>query len=183
VEDKEKRQVREEDRTAEFLALLGEHELKLASCIHLLVPFWQDAEDILQETKLRLWRDFSTFQPGTDFPAWARTVARYVIRAHFKSNQRKPLCLSSEVEDLILGDLASAPSRPDIRLETLVDCAKRLSAEAMFLMRRCYIDKRTIKDVAAELGRSLPGTYKAISRIRQQLFECVQDRMREENGR
>jgi RNA polymerase sigma-70 factor, ECF subfamily len=172
----------EERRTAEFLALLGQHELKLASCIHLLVPSWQDAEDILQETKLRLWRDFSTYRPGSDFLAWARTVARFVVRARAKQNQRRPLYFSSEVQDLILNRLAAMPERSDWRLELLADCVKRLKRDMLVLLRRYYVDGRKIKDIAAEHGRSLAGTYMALSRVRRELFDCVQDHLHEENS-
>jgi hypothetical protein len=42
--------------------------------------------------------------------------------------------------------------------------------------------KQKIKDMAIELGRSLPGTYSALSRIRRELLECVRERLhREEN--
>ncbi len=169
-----------EQRNREFLVLLSRHELKLAACVHALVPSWQDAEDVLQETKLQLWQEFGTFRPGSDFLAWARTVARYVVRTHFRQSQRKPLFLSSEIGDLVMAKIAGTPEHPSRRLEILADCVKRLSEEALDLLRRCYIDKQKIKDIAAELGRSLTGTYSALSRIRRDLFDCVQERLRRE---
>jgi RNA polymerase sigma-70 factor, ECF subfamily len=170
-------------RNREFLALLGQHELKLAACIHALVPSWQDAEDILQETRIQLWQEFETFRPGSDFLAWARTVARYLVRTHVRRSQRKPLVLSSEVQDLILSRLAVAPAQPDRRLEMLSECVKRLSEDALALLRRCYVDKQKIKDIAVEAGRSLTGTYSALSRIRRELFDCVQEHLRAEDDR
>ena len=34
-----------------------------------------DAEDILQACRLTLWKQFETFEPGTNFLAWARKIA------------------------------------------------------------------------------------------------------------
>ena len=74
------------DSDSEFLALLARHEQPLAACVHALVPNWQEAEEVLQETRVTLWRQFADFQPGSDFQAWARTIARYVSRSHLRRN-------------------------------------------------------------------------------------------------
>ena len=67
------------------MRLLAEHERQLAGYVHTLVPLWQDAEDVLQNTKLRLWEQFDSFQLGTDFAAWAITIAGYMVRTHRKT--------------------------------------------------------------------------------------------------
>ncbi|MDZ7616894.1 MAG: sigma-70 family RNA polymerase sigma factor, partial [Patescibacteria group bacterium] len=99
-------------RDAEFISLLGKHELQLSACVHALVPSWQDAEDVIQETRLQLWREFDKFRPGSNFPAWACTVARYMVLAHFKKNQRKPLLLSSDLADSVTAEILAA-AEPD----------------------------------------------------------------------
>ncbi len=147
-----------ERRNREFLVLLGRHELQVAACIHALVPRWQDAEDILQETRLQLWQEFEKFRPGSDFLAWARTVARYMVRTHHKQSQRKPLLLCDEVENLVMAKIAETPRQPDRRLEVLADCVKKLSEEALHLLRRCYAEKRKIKERRRRDG-PLPGRH------------------------
>lgn len=169
-----------EQLNREFLALLGQYELDLAACVHALVPSWHNAEDILQETRLQLWQEFETFRPGSDFLAWARTVARYVVRKSIAESQRKPLLLSSKVQDLVIDTLIEVYGPSDQRLETLADCIKRLSEGALDLLQRCYIDRKKAKDVAAEMGRSVAGTYMALSRIRRELFDCVEERLHED---
>ena len=105
-----------------------------------------------------------------------------MVRTHIRQSQRKPLFLSGEVGDIITAKIIEMPKLPDRRLEMLADCLKKLSGEALDLLRRCYVDKQKIKDIAAELGRSLTGTYSALSRIRRSLFDCVRERLhREEN--
>jgi RNA polymerase sigma-70 factor, ECF subfamily len=171
-----------ERRDAEFLALMSKHELQLSACVHALVPSWHDAEDIIQETRLRLWRDFGNFRTGTDFAAWACTIARYVVRTHVKQIERKPLLLSGDLADTLAAEIIATPEQSNQRLAILAECAKKLGGDALDLLRRCYVKKEKIKDVAAELGRSLAGTYQALSRIRRELFNCVQERIRREDG-
>lgn len=172
-----------ESRSSEFLALLGRHELDVATCVHALVPSWHDAEDIIQDVRLQLWREFGKFQTGSDFSAWARTIARYAVRRYVTMNQRKPLLLSSDVEDILMIRLAKTPiKQADRRLAMLAECVRKLGSDALDLLRRCYIEKQKIKDVAAELGRSLTGTYQALFRIRRELLGCMQEHLRREEN-
>jgi len=169
-----------ESRDSEFLTLLGKHELQVAACVHSLVPSWHDAEDILQEVRLQLWREFASFQAGTDFSAWARTIARYAVRRHVTMTGRKPLLLSSNIEDAIMARIVKTPEQADQRLEVLTGCVKTLGSDALDLLRRCYMEKQKITDIAIALGRSLSGTYSALSRIRSELLECMRERVHQE---
>ena len=74
------------------------------------------------------------------------------------------------------------PEQADRRLGILAECARKLGAEALDLLRCCYVERRKIKDIAAELGRSLAGTYQVLSRIRRELFDCVQERLHQEES-
>lgn len=172
-----------EDRNAEFLALLGKHEIQVATCVHALVPVWHDAEDIVQEVRLQLWREFGSFQSGTDFSAWARTIARYAVRKYVTMSQRKPLLLSGDIEDMLMAKIAAAPKQQaDRRLQMLAECVRRLGGDALDLLQRCYMERQKTKDIATALGRSLASTYQALSRIRRELLECVRERLREEES-
>jgi RNA polymerase sigma-70 factor (ECF subfamily) len=63
------------ERQEEFVLLLnGAHGLLLRYLMS-LVANRHDAEDVLQRASLVMWRRFSTFESGTDFIAWATTVA------------------------------------------------------------------------------------------------------------
>ena len=40
---------------AEFLAFLGRYNAQLAACVHVIIPDWHAAEEVLQETRMTLW--------------------------------------------------------------------------------------------------------------------------------
>ena len=63
-----------ETRVKEFVRLLGAHEQGLSGYIISLVPNWADADEIAQETKLRLWEQFEQFDRTKDFGTWARRL-------------------------------------------------------------------------------------------------------------
>jgi RNA polymerase sigma-70 factor, ECF subfamily len=105
-----------------------------------------------------------------------------VVRTHVKQIERKPLLLSGDLADTLAAEIIATPEQSNQRLAILAECAKKLGGDALDLLRRCYVKNEKIKDVAAELGRSLAGTYQALSRIRRELFNCVQERIRREDG-
>lgn len=165
----------------EFVRLLAENERRLSGYVHALVPLWQDAEDVLQTTKLRLWEQFESFEHGTNFAAWAFTIAGYMVRAHRKRCQRQRVCFSDDLLEKISSHVPAASSslRED-RLLALVECVKTLSDSSRKLLRLFCTAHLPIKDIAHSLGQTPSTTRVALFRIRRSLFECVQKRMPQE---
>jgi RNA polymerase sigma-70 factor, ECF subfamily len=170
------------DPDAEFLTLLSRHESALAACVHALVPVWQDAEDVLQETRVTLWRKFREFQRGSDFPAWGRTVARYIARTHLRRNGSARRVLRDDVSERLFETMSRPLSEVDRRQRALADCTEKLNGTERDLLRRFYAEGTKIAQIAADVGRSLQGTYMALSRIRRALMECVEMRLRQEES-
>jgi RNA polymerase sigma-70 factor (ECF subfamily) len=168
------------DPDAEFLALLTRHESALAACVHALIPVWQDAEDVLQETRVTLWRKFADFQRGSDFVAWGRTVARYIARTHLRRTGSARRVLRDDVAQDLLDRMARPAAEDDRRQKALADCTEKLGGAERELLRRFYSEGTKITQIAADLGRSLHGTYMALSRIRRALMECIELRLRQE---
>lgn len=171
-----------QDQDAEFLALLAQCEPQLAACVHAMVPVWQDADDILQRTRVALWRSFGNYRPGSNFLAWARTVARYEVRAYRKRDRVRPRRFSEGVEELLLAQLAQTPTVENRRWTAFLECSQELGGEARDILQDVYVERRRIKDVAEQRGRTAGGTYMALSRIRRRLMECIDDRLQEDDS-
>lgn len=59
-----------------------------------------DAEDLVQETYLKAWRSFASFQPGTNFRAWMFQILRNTfLSSCAKLERRMTVALDSEEED------------------------------------------------------------------------------------
>lgn len=168
-----------DSRNSEFLRLLAQNDLRLAEYIHTLVPAWHDAEDILQETKLRLWEQFDTFKLGSDFAAWAFTIARYQILTHRKQCKRRRLCFSEEVLEKLSQDIPHASTMLEERAVALVECIKMLSDSGRKILELFCGRHGKVKEIAKNVGRSPAATYQLLSRTRRQLFECVEKRLQE----
>jgi RNA polymerase sigma-70 factor, ECF subfamily len=99
------------ERVDAFVQLLGQSQRRIFLFVMSMVPNWNEAEEIIQETNLLLWREFDHFQPGTNFAAWACQVALNQVLAWRKRQQRdrvkfSPAFLEAVAESLTQGNPA-----------------------------------------------------------------------------
>jgi RNA polymerase sigma-70 factor, ECF subfamily len=168
------------DTVEAFVRLLTTNERRIFGYILTLAPNVADAEDIWQETSVVLWQKFADYQPGTDFTAWAFRTAYNTVRT-FRAKQRRCRVrfddqLLAEVSDQI----AVMQKELDFAQVILRQCAEELRPADRDLLRRRYETKMTIKSLAAAVGRPVEGLYKAMRRIHDALYDCVQRRLSSE---
>jgi RNA polymerase sigma-70 factor (ECF subfamily) len=170
----------EADRTTAFLELLTTHERALSIYVHSLVPRDTAAEDILQQTKMLLWKHFDDFQIGTNFLAWARKTAFHQILTHRRQKKREHLPLDEvalEALGMAVTQLAGDVSQ---RQDALRACLTRLPKEHRQLVQLRYYEDLEIDQVAEKLRRTAGAVYRALSRVRMSLMECVERQIAQE---
>ncbi len=163
-----------EDRTGQFLRLLGQHEHSLYTFVLAMVPRWADAEDIVQETRIRLWEQFDKYQPDKDFGAWARTIAYYLVLAHRKQSKRDASRFSEAFCEAIAAQASESPSIVYDRQEALLHCLEELDEGKRRLVQRYYGGKESKEELARTLKRSYEALRKAIYRTLLSLSNCVE---------
>jgi RNA polymerase sigma-70 factor (ECF subfamily) len=161
------------DNSERFIELFTRYQPRIFLFILSLVPNRADAEDVLSETSLVLWRKFHEFRPGTDFRAWAFEVASRRAKGFWEKNRRHEFRPSDDFLDRIAE--ASIPMLDDhqTRLEALDRCRAKLRPPDQDLLQRRYQRGATAASVAAEVGRSEGAVHKAVARIRQALLDCI----------
>jgi RNA polymerase sigma-70 factor, ECF subfamily len=160
-----------------FVRLLTQHQRRVYGYILKLVVNWNDADEILQETNLRLWEEFDRFEPGTDFAAWAIRVAHYQVLTWRRKRDRSRLIFDEATIQTISREDQSAVRACDQREQALMACLDTLTARNRDLIQRCYAGKHTIRRVAEELNRSAVSVYKSVQRIRLSLHRCIEQRL------
>jgi len=166
-----------DDSKATFVRLLTQSERRVYGYILKMVVDWNDADEILQETNVRLWEEFDRFQPGTDFAAWAIRVAHYQVLTWRKRRDRSRLVFGKAAIEALAMEQATANTVEGSRQAALAECLKRLSAVNRDLLTRCYSGAGTIRDVAGTLGRSTEAVYKMLQRVRLSLHKCIEQRL------
>ena len=169
-------------RTQEFVQLFTRHARRIYGFIWTLRPNVVDAEEIFQETSAVLWDKFDQFEAGTDFMAWACRIAHYKVLSQQQRRQRDRLHFSEAFIETVAAENQACESTLDARQRALVECLKKLSERDRDLLERRYFAGATTKVVAEQVGRSVDAVYKALNRIHEALFQCI-DRTLSVEGR
>ena len=157
-----------------YLELLNSNERALSAYVHALVHNRDDAEDILQASRLTMWKKFSDFEPGTNFIAWARKIALHQILNYRRSQSRKTVFSTDPAFiEAIAEEIDRQSDQLSEKSEALKICLKKLpeAQRKMILFR--YYEGCDIAEVASKTGRTEGAAYRLLSRIRKTLNECV----------
>lgn len=161
----------------QFIRLMTKHERMVYGYILSVVPNWADADEILQETNIRLWEEFEKFQTGTNFAAWAIRVAHFQVLTWRKRVSRSRLVFDQRVVDALAAEPCWTDEEFESRQQALAECVSKLPPHSRDLLRQCYVDGLKTKDVAAGLKRTPAAVYKALERIRVALHGCIERRL------
>lgn len=160
---------------AEFIRLLTSSQRKLFAFILSLVRHSSDADDLLQETNMVMWRKWQDFEMGTSFDAWAFTIARFQVMAYRKRQQRSKLHFDDELVELLAVDATDVMAENhDPRRSALGHCLQKLNDDQRHLVAQRYEPGACVNDMAAEQGRSPKAVSEALRRIRRSLMICIE---------
>ena len=140
------------DSTVQFMRLLAQNERRLAAYVLALVPHWADADEIVQETKIRLWQQFGDYRPDESFAAWACAIAKFQVMTYRKRMGRERARFSDEFAGAVAEQIASV-GNVTAREAALADCLEKLSPNNRDIVRRYYAGQSHIDDLARELSR------------------------------
>ncbi len=157
----------------EFLRVLQFNKRRIFGFILASVPHYSTAEDIMQDTIIRLWSKFSTYTPGTNFSAWGIAYARYVILEYRNKNRSACVQFNSQALDN-LSEPFETDENIDNRVEALRSCLKKLPEVHKRIIRMRYSENLTVKEIALQIGRPIHGMYKAVIKIQNSLQECIE---------
>lgn len=157
-----------------FMALYSSHQRRLYLYALALLPSSVEAEDVVQEASLVLWRKFGQYQPDTNFFAWACSVIRFEVLKQRDKSARAAALLDPDVLDQLAGLAVDQVEHLDEHhRRTLADCMARLSDGDRDLMRQRYTAGMAVHAIAAALRRSPNAVSKSLGRVRRLLLDCI----------
>ncbi len=169
--------VHSQELTEEFLRLLTEHDRIFSIYVTGLVQPLQDAQDILQEGKIVMWRHFGKFKSGTNFVAWGRKILlRQILAYRRKMKHRRHGQLNEDILVLLDVEMDSAirEKRWVEREQALRECLRKLKPEQRELIEQRYRDEASIEKISRQTDKSETAVYQLLYRIRKALQDCVQ---------
>jgi RNA polymerase sigma-70 factor (ECF subfamily) len=164
----------EATQQAEFVGQIARHQAALHAFIISLMPGMDGVDDVLQETNMVLWEKRKTFKSGTNFKAWACTIARFKVMGH----RRKLANLGHQLfdEDLaaqLVAECETEPAELDERMGALKKCLDLLQDEERKLIEHRYYSKSNLDEFAEQCGRGADSLRVSLFRIRAGLKKCI----------
>lgn len=161
--------------------LMDRHAAKVFHFLYRMLGNEDDADDLAQETFVRVFQHRSGFKPGAKFTTWLYTIAGNLARNHHRWRSRHPNvsfdALAQDTEQS-LGDLLPAS---DVSPDKAVGAAERAEAvraavqalpddmrEAVIL---CEWEDLSVADAAVVLGSTPKAVESRLYRARQLLRE------------
>lgn len=157
--------------------LFVRHECAIRAFVRALQPSLADADDVIQETFLTVSRKAATFEPGTNFVAWACGIARLKVLENLR--QRKRSTALSEAAIIALAENAPAPETQQCREEALARCLEKVAPKARDLLWRRYSSRQSSDEMAAALSMTSTAVRLALFKARSFLRDCVTHELQE----
>ena len=163
-----------DDHTLYVQQLFVRHQQAILGYVLSIEPNIADAEEIVQEVFLVVSRKAHTWTAGTNFFAWACSVARFEALHFQRSRARRKARLDEDVIELLYPVEAVDESDWQERVEHLRRCLERLAPRAKELIWRRYHGAQMPEQIAAGIGWKVNAVRVALTRARDVLRKCVE---------
>ncbi|HHN46881.1 MAG TPA: RNA polymerase sigma factor [Planctomycetes bacterium] len=160
-----------------FHILYVEHHRMLVAYLASLVGDKHLAEDLAQETFLRVHGILDRYDESRPFAAWLRGIARNVARESYRVKHSSPLALSDDITVMIDNRFAALEQAPGDdfgeRVGALRKCLDGLSDVLKRAVELYYADGLDCKTIASRLRSKVESVKKRLQRARKALADCM----------
>jgi len=163
----------QESRIVELLTTI---QLPLRIYIQSLLPGDSAAADVAQQANALIWQKRNDFEIGTNFKAWAFSIARYEVLNYRKRQARDSMLIfSDELEETFAEELSARTDTIEHQHEILQRCLGKLKPKDRDLLLHRYAKTGTLKDYAQQSGHSVGGLKVTLFRLRSALLRCMRE--------
>jgi len=151
-----------------------------------------DAEDIVQEASLLAWRNFDSFEQGTNFRAWFQRIVMNVFLTRCRAERRRGVSIPLSGDDGDSGDRTVADSRwaadsPDaaeailggMEVEAVQAALASLPVEYRTVAVLYFVDDLSYEQIAETIGCPVGTVRSRLHRGRRLLWKRLAETARD----
>jgi RNA polymerase sigma-70 factor, ECF subfamily len=171
------------DPYQEFVRFYTRCEPDIRAFVRSLMPTWTDADEVLQQTALVLWKKFEQFDTTgdkSDFIKWACVIARFEALAYRRKMARDRLVFQDDLMELLADEYTEELETRQQEHTALELCLRQLPDKQRELIRVAYTPGVKVKDLAEQWGASPASFYMRVNRLRKSLLGCIRTRLQTE---
>ncbi|MDG2122921.1 MAG: sigma-70 family RNA polymerase sigma factor [Verrucomicrobiales bacterium] len=164
----------EDARYELFIQRFAHHEPDLRRFIRSLLPNWTDADEVLQQTAIVIWKKFEQYDPETHFMKWACVIARFESLAYRRKMARDRLVFREDILELMADE--GIDELEDRRKEhtAFESCLRDMPEKQRRFLTLAYTQGVKTKDLAEQAGSTAAAFYMRLKRLRHQLMHCIE---------
>lgn len=165
-----------------FEPLVDAHLDHLRAFIALRLPKAHLINEIAHEAFIFAFNNIGKFEAGGNFRAWLRAIAHNLIRAELQRFARQQQNqLNYAKHQMLESDLVTAPtSAKEVSpaIDHLQDCVAALQERQQKLVQLRYTEEVPIETIAQRFERTQTNIWQMLFRIRKQLKQCVEGKLK-----
>lgn len=168
------------DKKEQIFMEITANRSAIMAVIVAMVRNFDQAEDIFQDTVLEIVRSAERFRLDGAFLPWARGIARNMVRRARNAQMRNPILLEEDQLEFLADLVCADDNQPEIwekERSALQTCLTELSDKnhQLFLLR--YGQNSKGSDLSEKSGVNASSVRTTLSRIRQFLRKCINNRL------
>ena len=164
-------------------ALAGFEELamplshSLYNFAHWLAHNQHDAEDLVQETYLKAFRSFASFEPGTNFRTWMFKILKNTfLTARSKQEHRTTIAIDIEENSWAVPATSGTPESlliEHFELDAVRTAIEQLSVTHREVILLCDVEEASYREIAEILSIPIGTVMSRLARARKALSELL----------
>ena len=161
-----------------YRRIVEDCEGPVRTVIAAMIPDPNLTADLTQEVFVIAYQRLATYQPGTNFVAWLRAIARNVAQ-----NERRRWYRRHALEERYQAEVAQqvethvdrlVDELPEDLLNSVQDCVTHIEGKARLLLDGFYYQKHSVHDLAQQLRISTGSVKVILHRARHAVGSCLQ---------
>ncbi len=166
-----------------FAVLAARYKDMLFTLLLGMVKKREEAEDLLQEIFIKVYRSLAGFKGDARFSTWLYKVAYNSCLDYLKKNKmiEKALPLE-EIEETTLGDINDTLDGLERKERTVFirNCLAMLAVEENLILTLYYLEEQPLKEIAIVMGITANNAKIKLHRSRQKLMAILNKKLQPE---
>ncbi len=161
------------EKSALFFKLYTGVSNRIYSYLIIMVHDRDAAEELAQETATILWSKFDDYEEGTNFGAWAISIARLKALEYLRKRKRSQMIFNDRFYEMVADRAAQSSEELPDHVEALRKCLEKLSENQKKLLAMRFKKNDSIKKISQITGRPLGSLYHFFSKMIRALRDCI----------
>ena len=143
----------------------------------------EEAEEVAQDTFIKVFKSLSKFKGDSKFSTWIYKVAYNTCLDRLKKNKREQHVVS--IDEFNSNQIKSLDDALDVmeeeqRNQTIQDCINLLPSDDAFLLTLFYFEEQSLEEIAKVIGLTANNVKVKLFRSRKKLTAILKEKLEPE---